>query len=264
MENLYIFIVYLLLITEVFSCKLGSSLSCPAYVDPPEEIKLNKSYAFFPEKDGKKYTTVNVNNRAFIKEDISVPHLAEWFNYRGYCPTDFFFPTKEFYESLIKELGNKAYSVLTDINGFNMKENLYYLTSNYTETTKYTYYYMFIEKGKVKVEERDTRDIGYKNISIRCVFIPPYPNITYPNNKEDIEYQGSTIISHNSNYFKGILWRYNEKLYYSSSLTIKFNKSGGHKVELWGKLINDKIIYLCEFIYVKKKPISSSQDYVMA
>ena len=257
----FLFLINFLIITQVFNLQLGSLFACPSYVDPPKTIKLNDSYAFFPEKDGKKYSIVNVNKRVFIKEDISVPHLAEWYNYKGYCPKDFIFPTKETYESLIKELGKNASSILTDPQGFYMKENVYYLTSNYTKTTNYNYYYMFIENGKVKVEEKDPRTFGYTKIRIRCIFVPPYANLTYPNDKEDIEYKGSTTITHNSQYFNGVLWRYNKTLYSTSSLKLKFNESGGHKVEFWGQLITNQIVYLCEFIYVKKKPISSSQPY---
>ena len=91
MDN-YLFLIFFLLITQVFNLQLGSSFACPSYVDPPETIKLNDSYAFYPEKNDKKYSIVNVNKRVFIKEDISVPHLVEWYNYKGYCPKDFIFP----------------------------------------------------------------------------------------------------------------------------------------------------------------------------
>ena len=261
MANNYIFIFMFLFIYPVFCNSFGSSLACPTYVEPPQKIKINSSYEFYPVKNEKKYSIVNVNNRVFIKEDMSVSGLYEYYNYKGHCPTDFIFPSKEFYESLIAELGDKAYSVLTDKNGFNMSANVYYLTSNYTDTTRYNYYYMFIENGKVKVEEKDPRTFGYTKIKIRCVFVPPYVNLTYPNNKTDIEYQGSTTITHNGQYFNGYLWRYNDEFHDTNSLTIKFNKSGGHKVEFWGNLINNKIVYLCEFIFVKKKPISSTQNY---
>ena len=259
MKKIYVFLLFTLFINPIFS-SIGSSLACPKKIDPPQNIKINNSFTINPNLNGFNYSTIKINKRIFTRESQKLA-IASYYSDKIYCPSDFVIPTKEFYESLISELGGKAYSILTDENGFNMTENIYYLTSNYTPTTDYTYIYMYIENGRITFGEKDPFTLGSSKINLRCVFKPPITNIIYPNYKQDIEYNAETMLTTDGKYFNGYLWRIDEKIYDSYSPTLQFNKSGAHKVEFWGNLINDDIVYLCEPIYVKKKQISSSQDY---
>ena len=53
MAKFYIFIFMFLFIYPVFCNSFGSSLACPTYVEPPQKIKINSSYEFYPVKNEK-------------------------------------------------------------------------------------------------------------------------------------------------------------------------------------------------------------------
>ena len=261
MQQLFIFVTFSLLITSIFN-SLYSSFICPNKINPPHDIQINNSYSLHPEFNNRVFSTINVHNRVFIKEPIPVTR-QNYYSSKNYCPSNFIIPTIEFYESLISDLGDKAYSILTDKDGFNLTENVYYIIDNRTRTEDYYYYYyyLFLKKGKIVIEYIENSKIVGQNLNIKCVFIAPTVNIKYPNYEKDIEYNSIITIYPDSNYFNGCLWRIKEKTYNSSSITFKFDKSGRYKVEFWGHFINGEIVYLCEFFYVKKKQISNNQQY---
>ena len=179
-----------------------------------------------------------------------------------YCPTDFEIPTVENYKSLVSELGNTAYSVLTNKNGFNMSPNVYYLTRNASKTTSYTFQFLYVENGKIKIGELNARKIDKNRINIKCIFNPPTKIImNYNNNKRDITYNTTTTFSTTGQYFNGYLWRIDNKIYTTKTVSIRFEKSGIHRVQFWGNLLNDKIIYICELVFMKKKTATKTQIY---
>ena len=143
-----------------------------------------------------------------------------------YCPPDFVIPTKEFYKSLISDLRSNAYSVLTDKNGLNMSENLYYLTSNYTKTSSFGFTFLYFQDGKVKLEDKDATKIGYgSKISIKYALSPPKVKLLFTDYEGNIKFNTSTTIKTDGNYFNGYLWRIGSKIYETNEIKQSFNKS---------------------------------------
>ena len=237
---------------------------CPIKTpSPPEKIKIDTSFKVEPEYKGNKVTPININNRIFTKEaPVMTGTYYSYYSSSDYCPSDFIIPSMETYKSLISELGSKAYSILTDENGFNMKENLYYLTSNKTKTSSFSFYFMFIEDGKIKVEEKESGKIGGgTKINIRCMLSPPSAiKLLYPDYTGNIRYGVSTSIKTDGKYFNGYLWKIGKNKYYTETIKHSFTQSGSFLVEFWGNLITGEIIYLCDEVYVKTKPVDSSQE----
>ena len=69
----------------------------------------------------KSYNSINVGNKIILTEntanDLNIVHSG-YYDDDEYCPEDFVIPKQEDYQELINKLGSKAYSVLTDKNGF--------------------------------------------------------------------------------------------------------------------------------------------------
>ena len=243
----------------LFNIILSSKFACPNKKNPPKKIVIDNTTTITPTFNGKTYSIVKIKNRIFTRESPSMS-IDSRYNYNEFCPQDFQFPTKEMFQSLINDLGKDAYSVLTDEKGFNMTNDTYYVTRNSSKW--YIYYFMHLDGKKVKLEEMDSRNIGARNINLRCIFSPPNVNLIYPDYKGDIKNNVSTTITTNGTYFNGYLWKVDEdQIYNTKSIKFISDKSGIHKIEFWGNLLNDIIVYICDFIFVKKKSISRDQTY---
>ena len=259
MEKIYyilIFIIYLSPILNIEYCPLKSQ-------NPPKKIKKDANFTIKPVFNNSFVIPINIKNRIFIKESPKMTNAVHSsYPSSKYCPPDFVIPTKEFYKSLISDLGSNAYSVLTDKNGLNMSENLYYLTSNYTKTSSFGFIFLYFEDGKVKLEDKDATKIGYgSKISIKCALSPPKVNLLFPDNEGNIKFNKSTTIKTDGNYFNGYLWRIGNKFYETNEIKHSFSKSGQYKIEFWGNLMTEDIVYLCESVYVKKKEAENTQVF---
>ena len=126
-----------------------------------------------------------------------------------------------------------------------MIENLYYLSSNKTKTSSYSFF-MLIENGKIKVEEKEPRKIvdETKRLVFEQDFPPSDIKSIYPDYTGNIKYGVITIIKNDGKYLNGYLWKIDKNKYYTEI----------------GNLITEKIIYLCDRVYVKAKPVDSSQE----
>ena len=240
---------------------LSSQFRCPNYNQPPEEIQVDSSFTISPVYKNNKVTPVQIKNKIFIKESPTITSKSSYYSSINYCPSDFIIPTKEIYESIISQLDSSAYSVLTNKDGFNMTEDTYYLTSNKPTTGTYTFIFMYLEDGKVKLGEKDINQITTKKMNIRCVLSIPSTKILYPDYDGEIKYNYKTTIKTDGNYFNGYLWKVGNTKYTSSTIKPSFTQSGGQTIEFWGNLITGEIMYLCDYIFVKKKSVSSSQEY---
>ena len=240
---------------------LGIDYCPPKAPNPPQTIKVNTSYTINPVFNKKVVHTINIKNRIFIKE--SPPNvggkIVSYYSNSEYCPTDFQIPTKEFYQSLLSALGTGAYSILTKASGLNMSQSLYYLTSNKTKTSAFSFIFLYFKNGKVLLEDLDVRNLR-SQISIKCALFPPSSNLVFPY-EGDIKLNVATNIRTDGNYFNGYLWRIGASKYNTSKINHKFTKSGAQRVEFWGKLLTGETVYLCKNVYVKKKAISSYQTF---
>lgn len=251
--TLIIFSFYIIPIFGLPQCKKSN---------PPRSIKINPDFTINPIKYNNKVTSsIQVGNRIFTKDHIYAPH-SSYFNNTALCPKDFIVPYKEDYQDLISYLGKNAYSSLTDINGFNMTKGKLYVTSSKGTTHEwFSFYMMYLDGEKIKIDQFSSSDYWNGELIVRCILKVPETKIEFPGVIGDINYKTDTFIKNNGEYFNGYLWKIHDDLYDSNNLTYTFNRSGTHMIEFWGNLINGEVIYACTYAYVKKKSVSSKQDY---
>ena len=223
---------------------------------------LNTSFAVTAEFSGIKYSTVILDNQVYFKNSTKVTISNSYYD-SNYCPTNlnFYIPTKENYESLISGLGENAYSTLTNPDGFNLTEGKYFLTKNKTSSGNFSC--MYLDGKTVKVGDFNIKTINVANISINCRLTPPTTvKLVYSGEFGEIEYNSASTIKTDNQYINGYIWRIGQKDYYKNSvISPRFTKSGRQRIELWARVVSGEVIYLCDYVYVKKKTVSSPQDF---
>ena len=234
-------------------------LFCPKSNKAPKKIAINTSYTINPIiYNNESYTAVNVGNKIFLnrfKGRISTATTGTYSD-SEFCPKGFKIPLKEDFESVIEQLGKDAYSVLTDPNGFNMEPGVNYLT-NTKGQGDFTKIMMYLEDKKIKF--RDTTPFG--DTVCRCLLVIYPIKLNYSNIKGEINMNQKTILTIDSNILNGYLWKIGKNIYKTKSIEYKFTKSGMHPIEFWGNFINGETIYYCDYVFVKKLAVSSSQEY---
>ena len=251
----------IIFIIIIFIESIQNNLFCPKNSNPPRDIVLNSTFEINAIVSGKTYSTVIINDNAFFKESQNVSISANYYDY-NYCPTNYIIPKKEDYESLISNLGNNSYTFLTDPKGFNMTENKYFLTKNKTSSGNYNFYCMYLEGNQVKIGDINIKTIPSTNLSINCKLIPPRSAKLVYSELGDIKYNSQPTIQLDNKYFNGYLWRISGNKYYKNSIIKpKFTQSGRQRIELWARLITGEIFYFCDYVYVKAKEVSSTQDF---
>ena len=136
----------------------------------------------------------------------------------------------------------------------NLTENKYFLTKNKTTSGAYNFYCMYLEGNKVKEGDFDIKKMPAANLSINCELIPPKSIKFVFSDPGDINYNTETSIQIDNKYVNGYLWRISQKKYETKSIIkTKFTQSGRQRIELWARLISGDIIYLCDYVYVKKR-----------
>ena len=257
MKNVMIIIIF-----SIFLKSIHSNLFCPQTSTPPKDIPIDSSYEITETKSDKVYSVSIIKKRAFLRESPKVSISSNYYDY-SYCPTNYKIPLKTDYESLIKSLGKNAYKVLTDPKVLNMTEKKYFLTKNKTSTGNYNFYCMYLDGKSVKVKDFDIKSIPAANLSINCELIPPKSAKFIFSNSGDISYNTEISIQIDNKYINGYLWRISEKKIETKKSIIKpkFTQSGRHRIELWAKIISGDTIYLCDYVYVKKKEVVNTQDF---
>ena len=243
------------------------SIFCPKTNKAPREIKINKTYTINPVKYlNEDYIAIQVGNKVFLNryKGKFIDNSGSYFVDSRFCPEGFKIPLKKDFESVLEQLGKNAYSILTDPNGFNMTERTYYLTNTIGNKSFYSKYFMYLDGTKIKFLDSDTSSI-IGNLSqraeLRCML--DFSNITleFPNNKGDLDINKIVSIKTNSKALNGYLWKIQNSIYTTETIQHTFSKSGMNKIEFWGSYINGEKVYLCDYAFVKKKYISSTQKY---
>ena len=227
----------------------------------PKNFKIDNSFTIDPIKfNDQETTSFKIGNRIMTRNEYTGYGGSSYYNNSLYCPQDFIIPKKEDYESIISQLGDKAYSVFTDKNGFNMKKGLHYLsTTRGTKDTYFSFYVLYLNGNKIEIS--DMKISTLPNITIRCILKYPETKIEYPGVESDFDLKTSYLIKNNGKYFNGYLWRIDDKLFDTKNVTYAFNISGNHRVEFWGHFMTGHTVYVCRYAYVKKKDVSKKQDY---
>ena len=128
MSLFFIFFIYL----SYISC----SIFCPKKNKAPQNIQINKTYTINPVKYlNENYTAIQLGNKVFLNRAKGkfIDNSGSYFKDSEFCPDGFKIPLKEDFESVLKQLGDNAYSILTDPHGFNMTQRTYYLTNTIGE-----------------------------------------------------------------------------------------------------------------------------------
>jgi hypothetical protein len=259
MSLFFIFFIYL----NYISC----SILCPKSNKAPREIQINKTYTINPVSYlNENYIAVQLGNKVFLNrfKGKFTLNSGTYFEDSRFCPNGFKIPLKEDFESVLEQLGNKAYSILTDPNGFNMTQRAYYVTNTIGVKTSFSKIFMYLDGTKIKFIDSDTSSI-IGNLSqtaeLRCMFDFSNISLEFPNNKGDLNMNKIVSIKTNSKALNGYLWKIQDNIYTTETIQHSFSKSGMHKIEFWGSYINGEKVYLCDYAFVKKKSISSSQEY---
>ena len=246
---------------------ISCSIFCPKTNKPPQDIQIDTTYTINPVKyKNENYTAVQVGNKIFLNRFNGklTMSTSAYYDDSSYCPNSFKIPIKEDFESVLKQLGNQAYSILTDPNGFNMEQKSYYLTNTKGTKTIFSKIFMYLDGTSIKFIDTEPKDIN-GNLSqkavIRCMLDLSNIKLEFPNNKEDLNINEKVLIKTNSKSLNGYLWKIKDNIYTTETIQFTFSKSGIHKIEFWGSYINGEKVYLCDYAFVKKKPISSSQEY---
>ena len=234
---------------------------CQISNSPPEKLEIDETKTINPIIfSDKSYNSINVGNKIILTEntanDLNTVHSG-YYDDDEYCPEDFVIPKQEDYQELINKLGSKAYSVLTDENGLNMEKGKYYLT-NTKGSDKFGKMLLYIDKDTetLKFEEQTPF-----NVVIRCMLKIPKTNFVGPFTSRDIDLNEQITIKTNNKYLNGYLWKIDDDILKTETITYTFTKSREHKLEFWGKYINGTDIYLCDIIYVNKKLVSNEQTF---
>ena len=259
MSLFFIFFIYL----NYISC----SIFCPKKNEAPQKIQINKTYTINPVIYlNENYTAIQLGNKVFLNRAKGkfIDNSGTYFKDSEFCPDGFKIPLKEDFESVLKQLGDNAYSNLTDPHGFNMTQRTYYLTNTIGEKTSFSKMFMYLDGKKIKFKDSDTSSI-IGNLSqraeLRCMLDFSNIKIEFPNYKGDLNISKTVSIKTNSKALNGYLWKIQDSIYTTETIQHTFSKSGMNKIEFWGSYINGEKVYLCDYAFVKKKPVSSSQEY---
>ena len=251
-------LIIMIYMTNIIFCLLY----CPNSNKPPQEIEIDESKTIKPIfYSNKTYTSINIANKIFLTEDThegfehsqSSPYPDS-----DYCPTDFKIPLQEDYKRVIDNLGSKAYTVFTDKNGFNMEKGKYYLTNTRGTKDLTSKMLLYLDGNSLKFLDYYT---FINTVVVRCMLNIPETNFLGKFKEKDIDYNEKIIIKTDNQYLNGYLWKIDDDILKTESIEYTFTKIKEYKLEFWGKYINNSEVYLCDIIYVNKKPVSNSQSF---
>ena len=240
---------------------------CTSSNKPPEKIVNDTSKIINPViYNGNEYLTIQAGKQIFLNKNtasfIDYATSTEYEDSR-YCPDDFKIPTKSDYESLISELGSNAYSSFSNENGLNMKVGIYYLTNTIAPSGGFNKYFLFLENNSIKFADQHPFKLP-SGVSggVRCMISLANFKYILPLTGKDIDLNQKAVIKNSfGKYFIGYIWKIGDTIFKTETIEYTFTQSGGHKVEFWGKYSDDLELYLCDYIYVNKKSVSSSQTF---
>jgi len=240
---------------------------CTSSNKPPEKIVNDTSKIINPViYKGNEYLTVQAGKQIFLNKNtasfIDYATSTEYEDSR-YCPDDFKIPTKLDYESLISELGSNAYSYFSNENGLNMKVGIYYLTNTIAPSGGFNKYFLYLENNSIKFADQHPFKLP-SGVSggVRCMISLANFKYILPVTGKDIDLNQKSVIKNSfGKYFIGYIWKIGDTIFKTETIEYTFTQSGGHKVEFWGKYSDDLELYLCDYIHVNKKSVSSTQTF---
>ncbi len=253
------FLIINLYINLIFSLSF-----CTKSNKAPEEIKIDTSKIIKPNFLGKDYQIIEISNKIFLSEDTKdkIKYATSGiFSNSEFCPKDFIIPLKTDYENIINNLGPNAISSFTNKNGFNITEGKYYLTNTKGKSDIYSNVFMYLEGNSLKFTEKIPYSVN--NLGVRCLWkLDSSLNFILPFDDRDLNMNEKiTIKIASSEYMNGYLWKIGNTILQRETIEYKFSQSGTNMVEFWGKYINGSNVYLCDYIFVNKKSVSSSQTF---
>ena len=139
-----------------------------------------------------------------------------------------------------------------------MQKGKYYLTNTKGESG-FRKIFLYIDGNSLKFIDGEPFKV---NGAVRCMLDLSDAKVVLPFNDRDVNFGEKVNIKNSiSKYLNGYLWKIGENTYKNETFEYTFTKSGGNMIEFWGKHPGGLEIYLCDVIYVNKKPISSSQSF---
>ena len=226
----------------------------------PQNIQVDPNFTIDPVYfKNKPLTTFQIADRIMTRSQETRYGYTSWYNNSNHCPPDFIIPKKKDYEEIIAKLGNNAYTVFTDKNGFNMTTGLYYLTTTSGKSDEwFGFYMMYLDGNTIKFADMKSTSML---VTIRCMLKIPELKIFSPGVETDYNLKTPYLFKNDGKYFNGYLWRIDDKIFETKNFTYTFDISGNHRIQFWGNLINGEILYKCDYAYVLKKNVSKKQTY---
>ena len=240
---------------------------CPEAQDPPQALD-NTKYTLQPvERYQMPLTPVVISDKVLLNnKDNWKESTKDYYKDSTYCPTNYVIVKKEDLESVIKFLGDKAYSTFTDKNGLDMSENIYYIT-NTKGNGDYNKIFMILKNGEIFFEDFDPAIYisdwtSTQKFSAICKLIFPEPKIIFPDDKVDFDFGTQLILKTNSDeYFSDVIWKINDEIIKTKNASITLNESDVNNLQFWGKTVIGEMKYLCELLFVSKEKIPNDQTY---
>ena len=258
-KNKIIILLFSFLLNFI-SCTL---FSCPNENEPPQDLEINSKFSF-KSIEYKSYllNPVLIGNKVLVNKNTHyIDSIKDFYTDSDYCPENYIILLKEELESIISELGDNAYSKLTDAKGLNMKEKIYYVT-NTKGTGAYNKMFMYLENNSITFKDMDPISaIWDTSLKFHCICMLKIPSVSieFPEDKRDFDYNTEVKLQTSfNNYYNGYLWKINDKIFEEETVTLSLKESGVNKVEFWGKYINGQSEYLCDIFYVSEEKVSSN------
>ena len=136
-----------------------------------------------------------------------------------------------------------------------MEPRTYYIT-NTKGNSQFSKIMLYLDGNSIKfTDDADGRMV------CRCMLDIYSLKLNYTNNTGEINRNQKTVITIDSNNLNGYLWKIGDNIFTTKSIEYTFRNSGRHPIEFWGNLINGETIYYCDYIFVKKPTVSSSQQF---
>ena len=226
--------------------KIKNDNSCSNNSTPPKEIESIENF-----KTSNLFENGNNYGKPFYIGSyvfLTGLHIFNRNNYDKQCPNGYKLPTKDIYENITKTLGEELKNQLLLVDGFNLTDGYYYMTSD-TDTDENNFYALMYNDSKIELK---TVDIGTCNSCYTiCVLEKGRNEIIQINGieKDLVVGQSRNLSIDNS---KGYLIKINDQIYENKEIKIYSNILGCTNIEIWGIAIDNNTYYICKQICTRE------------
>ena len=240
------------------SIELVFSCTCPtSNPGTPSQLKPDPSFVLQDVIiDGVNYgKPYNLGNLLFLQGDFSVSPGIYYLT--SSCPKGYRLPTEDEYSTLIKILGSDAENKLSNPNGFNIKKNVYYMTTTKTypddtngvQSDAWKFQSLYYSGNSLSIESYSTF-FEREKMRGRCVQDISEDSLPVTITEKDLFTNIPTSLTMNTLTVKGHVWRTNGQISTANPFKVIYSNQGCYLIEAWGINLIDKVVYYCKTINV--------------